>query len=246
MKKSALLKKLVLFFGIVFLLAACSPYSQQVVPFRMPAAYPNMVRVAGLEIGARAYPEPNEAQAVFGFDIRGAGLFPVQVVIDNKGAYPLEINPAQTFLVDQQNNFWPVLDKRLAYDRVAKSAQPAAIGSSAASSGFLAGAAGALIGAAIGIATGSNVGNYALSGAAIGAAAGATVGGAQAIGDHPVYREISDDLRTKSLENRPVKPMELVNGFIFFPGEASSAKEIRLQFREIGSDRYLPVALPLY
>ena len=181
----------------------------------MPAAYPNLVKVAGLEIGARAYPEPNEAQGVFGFDIRGAGLLPVQVVIDNKGNYPLEINPSQTFLVDQQNNFWPVLDKRLAYDRVAKSAQPAAIGSSAVSSGFLAGAAGALIGAAIGIATGQHVGNYALGGAAIGAAAGATVGGAQAIGDHPVYREIADDLRTKSLENRPVKPLELVNGFIF-------------------------------
>ena len=114
-----------------------------------PAAYPNLVKVAGLEIGARAYPEPNEAQAVFGFDIRGAGLLPIQVVIDNKGSYPLEIDPAQTLFVDQQNNFWPVLDKRLAYDRVAKSAQPAAIGSSAVSSGFLAGADGALIGAAI-------------------------------------------------------------------------------------------------
>lgn len=246
MKREPLLSGLAAALVLVFLLAACSPYSQQVVPFRMPAAYPNMVRVSGLEIGARAFPEPNEAQAVFGFDIRGAGLLPVQVVIDNKGGYPLEINPAQTFLVDQQNNFWPVLDKRLAYDRVAKSAQPAAIGSSAATSGILAGAAGALIGAAIGIATGQNVGNYALGGAAIGAAAGATVGGAQAIGDHPVYREISADLRSKSLENRPIKPMELVNGFIFFPGEAATAKEVRIQFREIGSDRYLPVALPLY
>ncbi len=224
----------------------CSPYSQQVVPFKMPAAYPNMVKMAGLEIGAKAYPEPNEAQAVFGFDVRGAGLMPVQVVIDNKGNYPLEINPSQTFLVDLQNNFWPVLDKRLAYDRVARSAQPAAIGSSAAASGFLAGAAGALIGAAIGIVAGRHVGNYALGGAAIGAAAGATVGGAQAIGDHPVYREIADDLRTKSLENRPIRPLEVVHGFIFFPGEASSGKELRLQFKEIGSDRFLSVALPLY
>ena len=243
-RRTPLILSIILVFGLS--LWGCSPYTQQVVPFQMPAAYPNLVKLAGLEIGARAYPEPNEAQGVFGFDIRGAGLLPVQVVIDNKGNYPLEINPGQTFLVDQQNNFWPVLDKRLAYDRVAKSAQPAAIGSSAASSGFLAGAAGALIGAAIGIVAGRHVGNYALSGAAIGAAAGATVGGAQAIGDHPVYREIADDLRTKSLENRPIKPMELVNGFIFFPGEASSVKELRLQFQEIGSNRYLPVALPLY
>jgi hypothetical protein len=236
----------VVLFAFGLNLWGCSPYTQQVVPFRMPAAYPNMVKVAGLEVGARAFPEPNEAQAVFGFDVRGAGLMPVQVVIDNKGNYPLEISPTQTFLVDLQNNFWPVLDKRLAYDRVARSAQPAAIGSSAAASGFLAGAAGALIGAAIGIATGRNVGNYALGGAAIGAATGATVGGAQAIGDHPVYREIADDLRTKSLENRPIRPLELVQGFIFFPGEAASGKELRLQFKEIGSDRFLSVALPLY
>ena len=245
MRRRTPLVVLVLFsFGLN--LWGCSPYTQQVVPFRMPAAYPNMVKAAGLEVGARAFPEPNEAQAVFGFDVRGAGLMPVQVVIDNKGNYPLEINPSQTFLVDLQNNFWPVLDKRLAYDRVARSAQPAAIGSSAAASGFLAGAAGALIGAAIGIATGRNVGNYALGGAAIGAATGATVGGAQAIGDHPVYREIADDLRTKSLENRPIRPLELVQGFIFFPGEAASGKELRLQFKEIGSDRFLSVALPLY
>jgi hypothetical protein len=242
-RRTPLILSIMLAFGLN--LWGCSPYTQQVVPFRMPAAYPNMVKVAGLEIGAKAYPEPNEAQAAFGFDVRGAGLMPVQVVIDNKGNYPLEINPSQTFLVDLQNNFWPVLDKRLAYDRVARSAQPGAIGSSAAASGFLAGAAGALIGAAIGIVAGQNVGNYALSGAAIGAAAGATVGGAQAIGDHPVYREIADDLRTKSLENRPIRPLEVVHGFIFFPGEASSGKELRLQFKEIGSDRFLSVALPL-
>ena len=185
-RRTPLIVVILLAFGLN--LWGCSPYSQQVVPFKMPAAYPNMVKVAGLEIGAKAYPEPNEAQAVFGFDVRGAGLMPVQVVIDNKGNYPLEISPSQTFLVDLQNNFWPVLDKRLAYDRVARSAQPAAVGSSAAASGFLAGAAGALIGAAIGIVTGRHVGEAALKGAALGAAAGATVGGAQALGSHPVYR----------------------------------------------------------
>jgi hypothetical protein len=39
--------------------------------------------------------------------------------------------------------------------------------------------------------------------------------------------------------------MEIVHGFIFFPGEALSAKEIRVQFKESGTSRVINVALPL-
>ena len=129
----------------------CSPYTQQVVPFKMPGSFSNMTQVAGIQIGARSYSDPNEAQKAFGFDIRGAGLLPVQVVIDHKGTSPLEISSSQTFLVDHQNNLWPVLDKRLAYERVARYSEMAEIGAGAAKHGFLGAAAGALIGAAIGI-----------------------------------------------------------------------------------------------
>ena len=227
------------------LLAGCT-YSQQVVPFKMPAAYPNMVQVAGMQIGAMAYQDPNEAQAAFGFDIRGSGLFPVQVVIDHKGTSPLEINPSQTFLLDHQNNLWPVLDKRLAYERAARYTHAGEIASGAARGGLLAGAAGALIGAAIGIVAGRGIGEAAAQGAALGAAAGATLGGAEAYSQGYARQDIAEDLRKKTLENRPIRPLEIVHGFIFFPGEASSAKELRLQFKEIGTDRFLNVALPLF
>lgn len=227
------------------LLWGCSPYSQQVVPFKMPATYPNMTQVAGIQIGARAYTDPNEAQTVFGFDIRGAGLFPVQVVLDHRGTYPVEINPTQTFLIDYQNNLWPVLDKRLAYDRVTRHSELAGIGTGAAKHGFLGAAAGALIGAAIGIVTKGGIGEAAGIGAAVGAAAGATMGGAAAYGSDKAGQDISSDLRNKSLENRPIRPLEIVHGFIFFPGEASSAKELRVQFVEVGSGRILNLALPL-
>jgi hypothetical protein len=223
----------------------CSPYSQQVVPFKMPAGYPNMTQVAGIQIGARAYNDPNEAQTVFGFDIRGAGLFPVQVVLDHRGTSPVEINPSQTFLIDYQNNFWPVLDKRLAYDRVTKHSELARIGTGAAKTGLLGAAAGALIGAAIGIVTKGGIGEAAGMGAAVGAAAGATMGGAAAYGSDKAGQDISSDLRNKSLDNRPIRPFEIVHGFIFFPGEASSGKELRVQFVEIGTGRIFNLALPL-
>ena len=60
-----------------------------------------------------------------------------------------------------------------------------------------------------------------------------------------VNQDISRDLRNKSLESRPIRPLEIVHGFIFFPGEASSAKELRLQFKESGTNRFLNIALPL-
>ena len=86
----------------------------------MPAAYPNFTRAGGADIAAKAYDDPNEAGQAFGYDMRGSGILPVQVVIDNKGNHPLEIVPGQTFLVDTANNMWPILDANLAYDRIAK------------------------------------------------------------------------------------------------------------------------------
>jgi hypothetical protein len=228
------------------LLWGCASYTQQVVPFKMPATYSNLTQVGGMQIGAMAYSQPNEARNAFGFDIRGAGLLPVQVVIDHKGASPVEINPAQTFLVDHQNNFWPVLDKRLAYERVARYNQIIEAHTNAARTGLLGATVGAMIGAAIGIVTNQPVGDAALKGAAVGGTAGAISGGASALDpNNPSYRNISEDLRNKSLESRPIRPMEIVHGFIFFPGEASSAKELRLQFSEIGTGRFLNVTLPL-
>jgi hypothetical protein len=231
-------------FCLVSMLFLGCTYSQQVVPFKMPSAYPNMVEVAGMQIGSRSFVDPNEAQEAFGFDIRGAGLLPVQIVMDHRGPQALEINPGQTFLVDHQNNFWPVLDKRLAYERVARYTHGGQIASGAATKGLLAGIAGAIIGAAIGIATGTNVGSAAGTGAAIGAAAGATIGGVEGYQAGYARQDIADDLRKKTLENRPIQPSELAYGFIFFPGEASSVKEVRLQFRETGTNRLMNVILP--
>ena len=133
-----------------------------------------------------------------------------------------------------------MLDKRLA-ERVARYSEMAEIGSGAVRHGFLGATAGALIGAAIGIVTGRGVGEAAVRGAA----AGAVAGGASAVDSNKAYQEIFDDLRNKSLESRPIQPLEIVHGFIFFPGEASSAKELRLQIREIGTGRFLNIALPL-
>lgn len=230
----------------IFLLvavAACTKYERKVVPFQLPAAYPNATEAAEATIAAKAYDGKDEAGNAFGFDIRGAGILPVQVIFDNKGVHSLEILPAQTFLVDEANNLWPILDASLAYDRITKKTELGNVVPEGAKSGMLAGAAGGIIGAAIGIVTGTNVGEAAAKGAAIGAAAGLTMGGAQGLNDHEARSQIRDDLKTRSLEKRAVKPHEIAHGFIFFPGEAKKSKELRLQLKAIDTGTIYPLIL---
>jgi hypothetical protein len=151
------------------------------------------------------------------------------------------VNPKQTFLEDTKGNLWPILDKKMAYDRAARYAETKHIFKEGAYSGFLAGTAGAVIGAAIGIISGENVLKSAGKGAAIGAAAGATGGGLSAYGSGDARHEIVRDLRRKSLRNKEIMPGTLAHGFLFFPGEAKRARGLRLQLIDQDTDQTFTV-----
>lgn len=219
-------------FMVLLLIAGCARYERKVVPFKMPSAYPNATEVAGAVIAARAFDDPDEANSTFGFDISGAGILPVQVTFDNKGPHPLEIVPGNTYLLDAEENMWPIIDSGLAYDRISKKTELGEVVPEATKSGLLAGTAGAIIGAAIGIVTGHNVGDAAMKGAAMGAAAGLTVGGTKGLDSSETGRQIGEDIRNRSLEQRPIPAYDIAHGFIFFPGEAKGAKELRLSIIE--------------
>ena len=216
--------------------AGCSSaYVARPLPFKAPSAYPNVAQVAGAEIASEAFADPEKAREAFGFDVRAAGMLPVQVVFDNQGAHPIEINVAQTFLEDEAGNIWPLLDRDTAYARATKYTQTKEVFKEGAYHGFLGGAAGAIIGAAVGIVTGDNVAVAAGKGAAVGAAAGATLGGAKGYTSDDARRLVVDDLKRKTLEHKPVEPRSLAFGFLFFPGEAPSAAQLRLQLKESDS-----------
>ncbi|HOO90493.1 MAG TPA: hypothetical protein PLA74_06685 [Syntrophales bacterium] len=219
--------------AILIIVAGCARYERKIVPFKMPNAYTNATEVAGATIAAQSYTQ-EEADAAFGFDIVDSGVLPVQVIFDNRGSHPLEVVAGKTYLVDIQNNLWPILDREMAYDRIERGSEFGEVLPEGAKSGLLAGAAGAVIGAAIGIVTGTNVGEAMGKGAAIGAAAGLTVGGARGLEDTRVYNHIGDDLHNRSLDQRPVPPDDISHGFLFFPGEAKEqAKELRLTIKEV-------------
>jgi hypothetical protein len=221
---------LMLFIVTTVIFVGCTSYERQIVPFKMPESSPNAVFFDGAIIAARSF-TVGEAKEAFGFDIRSAGIFPVQVSFDNKSNHYLTIIADQTFLIDEESNVWPILDQSMAYDRLAKKTELGKVAPEAVKGGLLLGAAGAVIGAAIGIVTGTNVGAAVGKGAAIGAAAGLTVGGAQGMDNSDVRFKIKEDLQTQSLQYRAIKRGELAYGFIFYPGEIKSAKVLRLQLR---------------
>jgi hypothetical protein len=229
----------------IFVGACATAYKAQPLPFRAPSSYANAVVVAGATVAAEAFSDSKKAQEAFGFDVRGAGLLPVEVVFDNEGPHSFEINAGQTFLEDDKGNLWPILDNKIAYDRTTKYAQTKEIFKGGAYSGFLGATAGAVIGAAIGIVSGHGVGRAAGKGAAVGAAAGATMGGVQ--GGSAAYearRTIINDLNKKSLENKAIS-RGLAYGFLFFPGEAQSAKDLRLQLVETDTGAVYALRFPL-
>jgi hypothetical protein len=217
--------------------AGCASYETKVVPFKLPAGYPNATEVSGAMIASQAYGDQKEAETVFGFDMIGAGILPVRVIFDNKGSHPLDIVAGQTFLVDEENNLWPILEEKLAYDRIQKKTELSKVAPEGLKYGGLAGIAGGIIGAAIGIVSGQSVADAAMRGAALGAAAGLTMGGAKGLSDTDVQTKIRADLDKRSLENRAVRPGEFAHGFIFFPGEAKKPVELRLQIREADTGR---------
>lgn len=227
----------------VLLLLSCSAYQSREVPFKPPAQHAYFKVVAGAQVAAESYDDVEKAEDVFGFDIRGAGLLPVQVVIENSGSSRIEMVPEQTFLVDQSGSFWNLLDRRTAYKRVESSSEFAAIVEGGAKKSFLGAAAGALVGLAIGVLDGGSIGDDIGRGAAVGAAGGAILGGAGAgtSGDHG--RQIARDLANKQLDNRVVEPGTFGHGFLFFPGEAPDAQQLRLRLKDADTGEEFTVTL---
>jgi hypothetical protein len=216
---------------LALLVQGCATYEPKVAPFKLPEAYANVQRVAGAYVGARAWDKEEEAAGAFGFNIIRAGLLPVQVSFDNRGAATLAIEPSQTFLVNDRQELFPVLSDQEAYDRVSRYSSFQEGVKGFAQGGLLGGATGALLGAAIGVVAGHSAGEYAMRGAAMGGGAGAIMGTGASL-DTRVPRTIAEDLERRNLQNIPIRPGELAYGIILFPREAGRPQALRLQLKE--------------
>ncbi len=240
------MKKLICLLIIAAHLSACATYESKSVSFRPPQDYANYQNSFGLLVGAESFTDPKRAEDAFGFDIRSAGLLPVQVVIDNKSGQGVEVVSGQTFLIDDTNRYWKVLTNLEAVDRVQKATEGGAIARGAGKGAALGASAGALLGLAIGIVSGRDVGSSVVKGGVLGGAGGAVIGGANKAGDDREREaKIASDVREKGVEGKVLSTDALASGFIFFPGEVTSAKELRLQIKFRGDGRLQTLNLKL-
>ncbi len=230
---------------LTLILQGCATYEPRVAPFKLPETQANVQEVAGALVAARTWDTEKEAQAAFGFNIIRAGLLPVQVSFDNRGGETLMIEPSQTFLINQNQELFPVLADQEAYDRVSRGSGLKEGVAGFTKGALLGGATGALIGAAIGVVAGRRAGDYAMRGAAAGAATGGILGAATAAGGTEVPRTIADDLARHNLKNTPIKPGELASGIILFPQEAGRPQALRLQLQGKETGQVYTLYLPL-
>ena len=214
---------------MVMSLTSCT-YRDRVAPIKLPESSPSMVVVNGLKISATAYLDEDAAAAIYGYDIRKAGILPVQLTFENDGTQIARINPRQTFLIDNENNAWPVLSLEKTHQRTSKYVDIGETVKGAGKPALKMGAAGAIAGLAAGIVSGNNIGESMATGAVIGAAGGAIVGGAEA--SQSQNKTIKQDLSEKTVKNDPILPGRLGYGTMFFPGnrdsEAKTAHRLRL------------------
>jgi len=232
-----------LVFSALFLIG-CSTYGHRVAPVPLPSLQNDHVNIDGVLLVARAYVDEDAAEKAFGFNIRGAGLLPVKVVIDNQSGESVRLLGQQTFLLDKKSQAWPLLTARQANERVTNRVQIVETVLGTGTSTVLMGAAGAIAGLAIGVLTGENLGTAAMKGAVLGGAAGAIYGGTSR--NNEIKGDIAYDLAGRSLQNQQIGAGELAHGYLFFPGlnEAESAQILRLSLIVKGQSRVVNLSLP--
>ncbi|WP_188055543.1 glycine zipper family protein [Oryzomonas rubra] len=225
------MKKILSVMVIAAHLTGCVAYQSRSVPFLAPQDNATSLKVNGLSVGAEAFADPAKADDAFGFDVRSAGLLPIQLVLDNQSGQGVEVMAAQTFLIDSNNRYWKVLTQGEAIGRVDTATAGGAIGSGAGKGAMYGAAAGSILGLALGVVSGHRAGSAAITGGVLGAAGGAVIGGASKADDREERARIAGDVREKVIEGKAIPAGSLASGFIFFPGEAQSAKALRLQIR---------------
>jgi len=240
------MRQISVFLILSLILSGCTRYHSQYIPFKPPEGYGNHTLINGVAVGGEAYPGKKQAEHAFGFDIRATGLLPVMLVLDNKSGQTVEIVGSQCFLIDNSGFYWPVVTNEVAFQRLEQSTQFASyVGSGAGKGAVLGAAIGGLLATALGIVSGQSVATWLGKGAALGGAGGAVIGGIHEGSSSSREIQISNDLRDKGLEGKLIPDQYLANGFLFFPGEAKSAKELRLQWKERDTGAAHTVTLPL-
>ncbi|MDR2142604.1 MAG: hypothetical protein LBR11_12630 [Deltaproteobacteria bacterium] len=215
-------KKLALALGCCLFLLACAPEHQyRAQPIRSANAYANRKDVQGAIIAAEAIYDDRLLTERFGYNLKKAGVIPVNLIIQNNGDNVLVLMPG-TEMKDENGADWDVLPQDRVIRRVADYTRGGVSTKEGVGRTLKGAIAGAVLGAAVGVATGSNVGSAAGKGAAIGGALGVS-SSVLGMGGKDNTAEVAQDYSSLALQQSSVGPGESVHGFLFFPSFPSEA-----------------------
>jgi hypothetical protein len=228
---------------LLALLAACAPrYEYRAIPVRQMGDYPGQASLPGLNVGAVAFYDSQELTTLFGFDLKKAGVVPVQIAIQNTGASDVTALAGST-VTDEAGLVWEVLPSDEVFRRVDNYTGGSLSADQGVKRAALWGLAGAIVGAAVGVVSGSDVASSAGKGAAVGVAAGAS---SAILGIGPQEDEsgnIVRDFSSRSLDHRAVAPGQSVHGFLYFPAESKRPRRLSLNISVDGHPQTLSLAL---
>jgi hypothetical protein len=220
---------------IALALASCAPrYEYRAIPVRPLAGYPGQAQVAGAGLGAIAFYSSADLKDLFGFDLKKAGVVPVQILVRNGGSGAVTLLDGAR-IEDSNGLIWDVLPSDVVYNRINDYTSGSLDGERGAKRTLLWGLAGGIVGAAVGIASGTNVGAAAGKGAAIGAAAGAAsaITGMGTESDD-TSGDVVRDFSSRSLDHRTVASGTEASGFLYFPAESSQPRRLTLNVEADG------------
>ncbi|MDR2302140.1 MAG: hypothetical protein LBF38_08895 [Deltaproteobacteria bacterium] len=229
--------------AVMLATAACAPrYEFKPVPVRSLEGFENRVPFSGGLVAAHAIYDSKEVVKFFGFDIKKAGVIPVQLAVRNnlpQGALVL----SKANLLDAEGLLWEVLPSDVVVRRIDEHTSGGLSGDQGLRRTLLWGLAGGVLGAAIGVASGSSVAEAAGKGAAVGAAVGVTSSIAQAGTDTSDAGDIQRDFSTRNIDHATINAGETVNGLLYFPAEAAQPKRLNLSFKTAAGETTVEVPL---
>ncbi|MDR1658418.1 MAG: hypothetical protein LBT47_12880 [Deltaproteobacteria bacterium] len=234
----------VILLSVALVAAACAPrYEFKPVPVRQMSNYPNRsVFPEGL-VGAVGFSDSAQLKEIFGFDLKKAGVIPVQIRLENMSSDE-SVVLSQALVFEENGQGWEVLPSDVVYNRINEYTSGGFSGEQGVRRTLLWGLAGGIIGAAVGVATGTNVGEAAGKGAAIGGAAGAasSIAGI-GVPDQDNYEGIYRDFSGRSLDHVTIAPGETANGMLYFPSEAKKPVSLHLVLKTGSATRQLELKL---
>ncbi len=222
MRKYNLLKYFTLLSFLLFIFSCAAPLKTDTVSFMPPSAYPEAIKIDGLELAVIPFDSVNRCVETFGTDLKDAEIIPFHLVVQNNGTKEFEINHSQIFAIKNNGEY------TVAYNlnKAAENVRSSSIGTTAVTNAVAGAVAGAVVGGALGAAVGGDS-QGAETGAIIGGTVGASSGAAAGLSDSYTV-QFKKELANLAFENKVIYPGDIQQGFIYFKWKNYSKIRIKL------------------